>query len=79
MKDFVNSLAKAIQGKHTAESLRRSKICGGCDEKKKAFYPDWLDAEIVEVQGFVCNRCECPIASKVFATSKKNICPKWLK
>jgi hypothetical protein len=79
MKDFLQALKKNIDASHTDESLRRSKICGGCDEKSKRFYATFVKSEIKEVSGYACNRCDCPIATKVFATEQKNICDKWLK
>lgn len=79
MIDFINALTKSIKGKHTDESLRRATICAECPEKTKKFYADFVNAEIIDVQGFVCNRCDCPIATKVFAEETKNICEKWLK
>lgn len=79
MIDFINALTNCIKSKHTEETLRRANICAGCDEKTKKFYADFVKAEIKEVEGYVCNRCDCPIATKVFATEEKNICTKWLK
>ena len=81
MIDFIQALKKNLKQEHTEESLRRSEICALCPEKRKAFYADFVEAEIKEVQGYVCTRCvpNCPIATKVFATENKNICEKWLK
>lgn len=81
MLDFINALTKSIKSEHTEESLRRAHICAACPEKTKKFYADFVNAEIKEVQGFVCTRCNpnCPIATKVFASEPKNICPKWSK
>ncbi len=83
MIDFINALTKSINGKHTQESRRRAEICAECPLKEKRFYADFVNAEIIEVQGYVCigSNCEvaCPIATKVFATETKNICVKWSK
>lgn len=79
MIDFINALTKSLKGNHTQESLQRSKICADCPEKEQKLYADFVNAEIKEVQGYVCTRCDCPIATKVFATEPKNICPKWSK
>jgi len=79
MIDFINALTKSLTSKHTDETLRRSKICAGCPEKSKKFYADFVNAEIKEVEGYVCDRCACPIATKVFAKDKNNICDKWLR
>jgi hypothetical protein len=77
MIDFINALASSITGKHTTESLRRSNICAQCPEKSKKFYAAIVNAEIKDVQGYACDRCACPIATKVFAKDKNDICTKW--
>ena len=78
MIDFINALANSTKGNHTEESRRRAEICAKCPNKSKKFYADFVNAEIKEVQGYACNDCNCPIATKIFATEKENICPKWL-
>ena len=77
MVDFIKALLKHSTDSHTDESKRRAKICEGCDEKRKSIYSKFVNSEIKEINGFVCNRCECPIATKIFATENKNICNKW--
>jgi len=77
MLDFLQAISRAIKKKHTIESIKRSEICAACPEKKKAMYAELVNAKIEEVQGYVCLRCSCPIASKVFAQDKENICDKW--
>jgi len=79
VKDFIQALAKSVKQKHTDDSLRRSNICASCNLKEKRLYAEFVKAEIKEVDGYVCTLCDCPIATKVFATEKDNICPKWLK
>jgi len=79
MIDFINALTKSLKGNHTEESLRRSEICAACPLKEKRFYADFVKAEIKDVEGYVCTVCNCPIATKVFATEKENICPNWSK
>lgn len=79
MIDFINALTESLKANHTAETLRRANICAPCPEKGQRFYADFVNAEIKEVQGYVCERCACPIATKVFATEPKNICDKWNK
>jgi hypothetical protein len=79
MIDFINALTKSLASKHTDETLRRSNICAGCPEKSKKFYAKFVNAQIIEVEGYVCDRCACPIATKVFAKEKNNICNKWLR
>ena len=79
MIDFINALAKSMKGKHTQESRRRAEICATCPLKEKRFYADFVNAEIKDAQGYVCTLCDCPIATKVFATEPQNICTEWSK
>lgn len=79
MIDFIKALTKSINGKHTTESKRRAEICATCPLKQKRFYADFVNAEIIDVQGYVCTLCDCPIATKVFATEPQNICKEWSK
>lgn len=79
MLDFIKALKKNVNKEFTEETKRRAEICAACPEKRKSFYSEFVNAEIKEVKGFVCNRCECPISTKVFAEDKENICEKWLK
>jgi len=77
MTDFIQALAKCITGRYGEEEERRASICAACPEKEQRSYAEILNAEMVEIKGFVCTRCDCPIATKVFAIKDKNICPKW--
>ena len=79
MIDFIKALTKSIKGNPTDESKRRSEICAKCPLKEKRFYADFVNAEIKEVQGYVCTVCDCPIATNIFATEPKNICKEWSK
>lgn len=82
MIDFINALTKSIKGEHTEESRRRSEICAKCSLKEKKFYASFVNAEIKDVEGYVCTQCPgvpCPIATKVFASEPENICEKWSK
>lgn len=79
MIDFFKALTKSLKNEHTQESRRRSEICAECPLKEKRFYADFVNAEIKEVEGYVCSLCDCPIATKVFATEPKNICTEWSK
>lgn len=79
MIDFINSLANSLKGSNTPESKRRSEICAKCPLKEKRLYAEFVNAEIKDVQGYVCTLCHCPIATKIFATESKNICKEWSK
>lgn len=78
MIDFINALTKSIKGEHTEESRRRSEICAGCSLKEKRLYASFVNAEVKQINGYVCTLCNCPLATKVFASEPENICEKWL-
>lgn len=77
MLDFIQALTKSIKGDHTEETLRRAHVCAECPEKSKKVYASFVNAEIKDIEGFVCDRCKCPLATKVFASEPENICNKW--
>lgn len=77
MVDFIQALGKCVSGQFGEEEKRRAGICANCPMKEKRGYAEILDAQMVEVQGFVCTLCDCPIATKVFAKEDKNICTEW--
>ena len=79
MIDFINALTKAIKSEHTEESKRRASICANCTLKEKRFYSDFVNSEIKDIKGYVCTLCDCPLATKIFATEQKNICTEWSK
>lgn len=77
MKDVLQAVIRNAKKDFKDLELERAKVCAGCSEKKKAFYSDFFNSIMKEVEGFVCLRCDCPISNKVFAKDKKNICNKW--
>ena len=77
MKDFLQAVIKHSSDSHTDESKRRAKICENCNDKSKAVYGQFVNSQIKEINGYVCKRCKCPIATKIFAAEPKNICVKW--
>lgn len=79
MKDFFQAIAKHVKGNFSEKELSRAKTCQSCDLKEKRKYADFLDSKIVEINGFVCTKCDCPLATKLFAKEKENICSKWEK
>lgn len=64
--------------KPTKEELRRADICNDCEFKTYSKYLDFIDSEVVEVKGYYCAACSCPLTAKVKTTNKKHICKKWL-
>lgn len=79
MLDFMQALKQHINGGVGEEQERRVAICGGCPDKKVRVYAQILNSKMVEINGFVCAKCNCPLATKIFAQEEDNICPKWKK
>ena len=77
MTDFLQALVKNAEGVLSEEAKRRADICADCPLKEKKLYARILNATMEEIDGYVCNECGCPIATKIFAKEKENICPKW--
>lgn len=79
MKDFLQALIKHTKNEHTDESFARASKCLQCEFKNEAVHAIFLNSEIKEINGFVCSLCKCPLATKIFARNKKNICDKWIQ
>jgi len=77
MLDFLQALKRHMKNELDEDAKRRADICAGCPSKVEAKYSEILNSKMVEVNGFVCGECRCPIATKIFAKEEKNICPKW--
>ena len=78
MLDFIQALKSNIDGKMGEEEVRRAEICAECPTKKKSVYAEILNSVMVEIDGYRCTgHCICPLATKIFAKEKENICPKW--
>ena len=76
----IFKIAKAwysvFKGLTTDEHSRRAKVCGECPSKRYSKFVDFIDDQLKEVKGFVCNECSCPLIAKIRSTDK---CPlkKW--
>lgn len=77
MVDFLQAMAQHLTGKDTKEAQRRAEICAACPDKETRSYAKILEAKMVEINGFVCLECSCPLATKIHAKEENNICPKW--
>lgn len=64
------------KGLTTKEDKRRAVICDGCPSRKYKKYLDFINDDLKEVKGFVCNECGCPLIAKIRSTDD---CPlnKW--
>lgn len=68
-----NSVFKGIK---TEEHVRRAEVCGGCPSKRYSKFLSYIEDDLKEVEGFVCNECGCPLVAKIRSNDK---CPlgKW--
>jgi hypothetical protein len=79
MIDFLQALKQHFTEEIGGEEERRAAICAACPDKEVRAYAQILDSKMVELNGYVCKVCSCPLATKIFAKEDKNICPKWKK
>jgi len=65
-----------LKGETTEEHKRRAKICANCPKAKHKTYLDFINDELIEVNGVICSVCKCPLVAKIRSTDK---CPenKW--
>ena len=77
MKDFIQAIGMHIFGNIEQEQIKRAEICGGCPDKEFGGFPLIVKSKIIDVEGFKCGLCNCPLATKIFAKDQKNICDKW--
>ena len=77
MKDLIQAVAQHLKGEVTEEEQRRADICADCPAKDWRSYARIFNSKMENVNGYVCDECGCPLATKIFAKDKDNICPKW--
>ena len=71
---IVKAWSKVLREVTTDEDKRRASICGDCPKKTYSKYRDFINDELEEVIGFVCDDCGCPLIAKIRST---DICKKW--
>jgi hypothetical protein len=81
MIDFIKAVLKATTKEITPLAKERLSTCLDCEEKIESFFSTFVDFKIVESEskGWGCRKCDCPFATKIYATEKENICEKWKK
>ncbi len=77
VKNILNGWQNFISKNEISEKIAKERAlkCKGCvfaveSKTIKAFIKD----EIKEVQGFVCDKCKCPLSAKIRSQNEK--CPK---
>tara|TARA_R110000787_G_scaffold196468_3_gene307853 strand:- start:1133 stop:1372 length:240 start_codon:yes stop_codon:yes gene_type:complete len=76
----IFKIAKAwhsvFKGMKTEEHSRRAEICKDCPSKRYSKFFDFIEDDLKEVKGFVCDECGCALVAKIRSNNK---CPlnKW--
>lgn len=63
-----------LKGITTDEHKKRASICKECKHSKHSKYLDFINDELVDVKGLICNDCNCPISAKIRSIEK---CRYW--
>lgn len=71
---FTGWLNYIFENEDVNESAKeKAKICFECPEKVKGSYEKLMpDFSLVDVEGFKCNKCGCPLSTKLRSDDK---CP----
>lgn len=70
--NIIEGWANFVLNLKTVDAKIKASICNGCKHKKYAGYEIIKDNEIKELQGFICDKCKCPLSAKLRSNSK---CP----
>jgi hypothetical protein len=75
---IISGWGKYITGQIPQYAIDRAKICADCPYAIKGRFEMILkDTELKEIQGLKCDKCSCPIVTKI--RSEQEECPlkKW--
>ena len=64
---FIGWLNYIFENEDVNQSAKeKAKVCFDCPEKVKGTYEKVMpDYSLVEVEGFKCNKCGCPLSTKL--------------
>ena len=71
---IIKAWLQVAKGSTTMEHKQRSSICQSCDHAIYKKYLDFIDDDLKEVRGMVCNLCDCPLIAKIRSS---DVCVKW--
>lgn len=79
LQDILNGWENFIDKSEVTEALakQRAEHCLKCDELKKGGLLSLIKDDIVEIQGYYCNICKCPLSAKLRSVNKKCPLNKW--
>lgn len=77
IKNIANGWSSLLLGLNSELARERALHCKECTEAVRGTYEEFINDEIVEVQGLKCAQCTCPLSAKL--RSKNDNCPlgKW--
>lgn len=78
MIGIVKGWYNYLKGETNDTTIKRSKICKMCDFAIIGTYEQLLpDFQIKEVQGLKCDKCKCPLSTKLRNANEKCPLNKW--
>jgi len=75
-KVIAKAWISVFKGVTTKEHKRRSGICKDCTSAIYNKYTDFINDELKDVKGLICDDCGCPLVAKIRSTE---ICKHWKK
>lgn len=78
LSNILNGWKNFLDKSEVSESIAiiRAEQCSTCNEAKKSkliFFKDKLE----EIEGYKCNKCQCPLSAKVRSINEKCPIGKW--
>lgn len=73
---IIQAWSLVLKGKTTSVHKQRASVCETCPSAIYKKYIDFVNDELKEVKGFICDDCGCPLVAKIRSTDK---CYKWEK
>jgi hypothetical protein len=73
---IIKAWINVFKGITTAKHKERYNVCKYCPSAEYKPYLDFINDELVDVKGMICNECKCPLVAKIRSNDK---CPlnKW--
>jgi len=79
LNNILNGWENFIIKSEVTEELakQRAEHCLKCDELKKGGLLSMVKDDFVEIQGYYCNICKCPLSAKLRSTNEQCPINKW--
>ena len=78
LKNILSGWKNFIDKSDVTEALavQRGLKCLDCKYKKKSTLMFFKD-ELKEIEGYICNKCSCPLSAKIRSNNEKCPLNKW--